>query len=207
MKEKKPPGKLFCADYKCSIYIGTDNIIRVGAPTTYYKNEGDLKEFVLNCGYKSFHFWPMIDLMKTFDGQHIDRFREELLRRSEQAKKVRVVRKTKRQLWDECQKKFSGMMLGIIDIDVFEAGFVVWFGVPTSKSFKEQSAFVRSNRKDILDYIQEEIQIVPRWKRAAALLPFCHPTEITVTRTNSVAVSYDIKEGIQRVLESEENHE
>ena len=150
MKEKKPPGKLFCADYKCSIYIGTDNIIRVGAPTTYYKNEGDLKELFL---------------------------------------------------------KFSGMMLGIIDIDVFEAGFVVWFGVPTSKSFKEQSAFVRTNQKDILDYIQEEIQILPPWKRAAALLPFCRPTEITVTRTNSVAVSYDIKEGIQRVLESEENHE
>ena len=48
MKEKKPPGKLFCADYKCSIYVGADNIIRVGAPTTCYKDEGNLKEFVLN---------------------------------------------------------------------------------------------------------------------------------------------------------------
>ena len=207
MKEKKPPGKLFCSDYKCSIYVGADNIIRVGAPTTCYKDEGNLKEFVLNCGYKSFNFWTMIDLIKTFEGQHIDRFREELLRRNEQAKKVRMVRKTKQQLWSECKKKFGGMMLGIIFIDVFEAGFVVWFGVPTSKSFKEQTAFVKANRKDILEYLQEEIQIVPRWKRAAALLPFCCPTEITVTRNNAVAVRYDIKEGIQKVLEREGNNE
>lgn len=207
MKGMKSSGEFFCSDYKQSVYVDKNGIIRLDSPDSYFREEGKLREFVLDCGYKSFSFWSMIDLLKTFEGQHINRFRDELLRRSEQAKKVRVVRKSKRQLWDECQKKFSGMMLGIIDIDVFEAGFVVWFGVPTSKSFKEQSAFVKANQKDILEYLQEKIQIVPRWKRAAALLPFCRPTEITVTRTNSVAVSYDIKEGIQRVLESEENHE
>lgn len=203
MPKKKPPGRLFCADYKCSIYIGEDDVIRVGPPTTCYRDEGDLKEFVLNCGYKSFDFRAMIDLMKSFDGQSIDRFREELLRRSQRAAKIRGTRKTKQQLWAECQKKFGGMVLGVIDIAMFDAGFVVWFGVSSFKPFKEQTSFIKANRKDILKYLQEEILAIPRWKRAATLLPFCCPTEITVARNNTVAVNYEIRKGIQKVLEPE----
>lgn len=180
---------------------------------------------VTNREYRCLHFWadPMEKLMRKYGyrtisedmvrsilykhiGQNMKAVVEYLKRHEAKLMKQRRDRQLEEKAWEKLRTRFEGKVIGIDDVDIYEQGMTISLLLNSFYHFYEQEAFVKQNKKDLVQFVQEELantKGVPKSMRQKAidLLPFCHLSELVLTRRNRLELKYDLKDGVIKALE------
>lgn len=103
----------------------------------------------------------------------------------------------KRENGEKERKKYSDIFIAVDtrDIDFYDAGFSVFVFLNTKYSYQQQLSSLNSNKKELIKYIAKKLSESGRGKakKASDLLPFCYVSDIVLTRTNEVRITYQIK--------------
>lgn len=77
--------------------------------------------------------------------------------------------------------------------DICPTGFSVRLLLKSDKSFQEQKQFVKTHRKDILQYVMNEIPHTKKIMRRIGDLKFYKPVEIILLRSNELDIKFEVK--------------
>lgn len=92
------------------------------------------------------------------------------------------------------------------DIDFYDFGFSLTLLLKTGKTKEQKRAFVHENKGKIIDYIEfflnQRKDAKGKVRQCYGLFPFTYPTEMVIRR-NEVRLTFELKDGIQKVLTSE----
>lgn len=187
---------------------GVDNqgIIRTAdRPWRYWDSKEHLQDLFLSCGYKQFSFSTASQQLLKFDGLPIEEFKNFLIARAAQNVKNREIYNKEVAQWDTQQKDLDGLMLCVIDADLYPTGFTIWISLNSKYNFKQQSQIAKIKKKLILHHVEIMCQAKRKYRKYASMMPYCQPVELLITRTNALAVKYEIKQKIQDILKEDED--
>lgn len=194
--------QVLCFSYDIAVVLDENNLIQVYKIRfpCYASNSDMLRDIVLSCGYKQFNFENTKDLLRKFEGESIEAFKDELRRRAKLNFAKREENQAKNEKWNECLEEFGGTILSIFDVDTYDTGFSVWVSLSSQRTYQQQIELIKAKKKDVVKYVGDLLRLKKRWKHRAELLPYCYVSGIVVTRRNALVIKYELKEEIQRVL-------
>ncbi|NCE65096.1 hypothetical protein D1159_11045 [Pseudoflavonifractor sp. 524-17] len=206
----KGPKGFLCQTWDQQIFVDEHGMIRVKELENQLQSDYEpLMDMFYSAGYKLVVDYVAFDLALSFVGQSIANFEAELRRRAAKSAAERKKRSEKQKKWADHVDDMSNIVIGIESIDLFETGFHIWLLLNTQYPYQQQRAYVQERHKDIVCFINHELQSAWRrvWQKVAALIPFSELVSVTVTRQNTVQYTYELKEGIQEILKRDTNED
>lgn len=151
-------------------------------------------------------------VLEACSGRSLDGLRDELAKRARHAAAARQARRESEEQWRELLEKFDGYVICIEDADIYPTGVTVTVLLAGSKTFREQSAWMKTHGKHLPAYVRENIKTAGRISKKTrlqtdGLLPFCRATSIVLARDNTVQIKFDLDERIQKALTTENENE
>lgn len=98
------------------------------------------------------------------------------------------------------KRQLQELVLGVDKrIDYREKGFIVNVSL-RSATYKEQVAFVKGHKRDIYEYVMEELRSNTNLINKIGSLNYYELSNVTVTRDSRIVFLYDIKKEIEDLL-------
>ena len=97
--------------------------------------------------------------------------------------------------WEELRSRFDGEVIGIYkeSLDVVQAGFSIRVLLSATTPKEDRKAFVKTNYKEILLWLMEDIQKTPSIRRKIGDIKFYKPTEIVLLKVPQIEIKFETK--------------
>lgn len=193
--------KILGWEYDNEYYIdGTGKICK--RKSEYRENVCGLSEWFKNycvsLGYTApEHAFCANIFTKTYFGNMLGKSEKDLMFIVKENGAKRNKHKEKVERFKKEREEYSNIFIAVDtkDIDFYDAGFSVFVFLNTKYSYQQQLSSLNSNKKELIKYIAKKLSESGRGKakKASDLLSFCYVSDIVLTRTNEVRVTYQIK--------------
>ena len=201
---------LFCTPHKC-LFVDGDGILvqKSVSDKDYFDIYWDmycygrepLKGILSECGYASNCVKDAQRyLALSFDGNSIEKLKEELKRRAKRNKTIRERDKKNYKDWMNESEEVKKWLIGVDkNVDNFETGFSVYVLMNSGHTRAEQANFIRNRKQVFIQFVMKEMRKIKNGKYID-LIPFCKMSEITVKNNNEVVVTFEFKDGLKEAI-------
>lgn len=161
----------------------------------------ETRKMMLDYGFKKISVDAIGNKLLEFEGLSWEEFCEDMKGRGAKIIAERKKREERDREYSVIRDRFNGNIIGI------DSKFLFATDKDTSirlqlrvMPYAEQMAFVRKNKKNILDFVVEYISSKPRLMRQIGAWGFWRVSDIIVTRSSEVEIKFSVKKEIERAL-------
>lgn len=161
----------------------------------------ETRKMMLDYSFKKISVDAIGNKLLEFEGLSWEEFCEDMKSRGAKIIAAQKNREKRDREYSVIRDRFNGNIIGIDSKFLFATDKDMSIRLQLRvMPYEEQIAFVRKNKKDILDFVVEFVSSKPRLMSHVGAWGFWRVSDIVVTRSSEVEIKFSVKKEIERTL-------